>query len=144
MKSATRSLICTVILFLLAAPGWAQLIDTTRYSGLKTQLRDGGMALDVFNVGAKNNMMHLTGVQNYSGQNWRLSPTKPLVEGTTNSRNAVTAPRPTKRPQCLSNNERQSGYLPLVEFTSGRHVTLKRALFKLCKTWAMGREIDAE
>ncbi len=74
MVSVVRSFICIIILFLLTAQGWAQSIDLTHYYRLTTQFRGAGMALDVFNGGAKNNMMHLTGVKDVSGQYWRFQP----------------------------------------------------------------------
>lgn len=51
----------------------AQSVDSSHYYRLSTQFRGAGNCLDVFNGGDKNNMTHLTGCADYSGQYWKFT-----------------------------------------------------------------------
>jgi len=65
--------LATASMIIAPTVAYAQSFDAGAYYRLTTQFRGGGMCLDVFNGGPKNNMTHLTGCADFSGQYWRIA-----------------------------------------------------------------------
>ena len=72
MKTLLSLIIFTAMLW--SSQVSAQQFDPNVYHRMTTQFRGGGMCLDVFNGGARNNHTHLTGCADLSGQYWLITP----------------------------------------------------------------------